>query len=170
MGRILRNHPDKEKALIVDCVGSSSLGLCTAPSLIGINVDKVPENKQKDIEGDLMDMIDLVEQLSDTPTSWIKNTKHVELWAKENKYKTKNVNYFQMPDGRMVVSLPERAKIVLPAPDMLRLTHEIKGLTLYQWGIKMVKHGIINVKRCALNAYGESSMIWDLKKTKRWGK
>ena len=104
MGRILRNHPDKEKALIVDCVGSSSLGLCTAPSLIGINVDKVPENKQKDIEGDLMDMIDLVEQLSDTPTSWIKNTKHVELWAKENKYKTKNVNYFQMPDGRMVVS------------------------------------------------------------------
>ena len=90
---------------------------------------KCLKTSKKDIEGDLMDMIDLVEQLSDTPTSWIKNTKHVELWAKENKYKTKNVNYFQMPDGRMVVSLPERAKIVLPAPDMLgKVDAEIKGL------------------------------------------
>lgn len=179
VGRILRNHPDKEKALIVDCVGSSSLGLCTAPSLIGINVDKVPENKQKDIEGDLMDMIDLVEQLSDTPTSWIKNTKHVELWAKENKYNTKNVNYFQMPDGRMVVSLPERAKIVLPAPDMLGKVNatEIKGLAhdFHQWGIN--EYGetwdyqrALNAVRAMLErAYGESSMIWDLKKTKRWG-
>ena len=179
VGRILRNHPDKEKALIVDCVGSSSLGLCTAPSLIGINVDKVPENKQKDIEGDLMDMIDLVEQLSDTPTSWIKNTRHVELWAKENKYKTKNVNYFQMPDGRMVVSLPERAKIVLPAPDMLGNVDatEIKGLArdFHQWGIN--EYGktwdyqrALNAVRAMLErAYGDSSMIWDLKKTKRWG-
>lgn len=179
VGRILRNHPDKEKALIVDCVGSSNLGLCTAPSLIGINVDKVPEGKQKDIEGDLMDMIDLVEQLSDTPTSWIKNTKHVELWAKENKYKTKNVNYFQMPDGRMVVSLPERAKIVLPAPDMLGKVDatEIKGLAhdFHQWGIN--EYGetwdyqrALNAVRAMLErAYGESSMIWDLKKTKRWG-
>lgn len=130
VGRILRNHPDKEKALIVDCVGSSNLGLCTAPSLIGINVDKVPKRKQDELIGDLMNMPDLVEELSDIPLSWIRNEKIVNLWAKENNYNTDKVNYFQLPDGKMVVSLPERAKIVLPPPDMLGFMNatQIKGL------------------------------------------
>lgn len=178
VGRILRKHPDKDKALIVDCIGSSSLGLCTAPSIIGINVDKVPENKQKEIEGDLMDMADLVEVLSDTPMSWIKNTKIVDLWAKENKYKTNRVNYFQMPDGRMVVSLPERAKIVLPPPDILGNVDatEIKGLAkdFHEWGLK--QYGDTWEYQRALNAvsamlkqnYMDSSMLWDLNKTRRW--
>ena len=178
VGRILRKHPDKDKALIVDCIGSSSLGLCTAPSIVGINIDKVPENKQNEIEGDLMEMADLVEVLSDTPMSWIKNTKIVDLWAKENKYKTQRVNYFQMPDGRMVVSLPERAKIVIPPPDILGNVDatEIKGLTkdFHTWGLK--QYGDTWEYQRALNAvsamlkqnYMDSSMLWDLNKTRRW--
>lgn len=179
VGRILRNHKDKEKALIVDCIGSSSLGLCTAPSLIGINIDKVPEKKQEELEGDLMDMIELVEVLSDVPTSWIRNSKIVDLWAKENKYKTNKVNYFQMPDGRMIVSLPERAKITIPAPDMLGKVDatRIKGLApdYHEWGLK--QYGDTWEYQRALNAvraflernYSESSMLWDLSKTRTWG-
>lgn len=179
VGRILRTHPNKEKALIVDCIGSSNLGLCTAPSLIGINIDKVPERKQDEVEGDLMEMMDLVEELSDVPTSWIRNTKLVDLWAKQNQYKTNNVNFFQMPDGRMVVSLPERAKIVLPAPDMLGNVDatQIKGLSrdFHQWGLNQYGdtwgyQRAMNAVRAMLErSYSESSMIWDLKKTKSWG-
>lgn len=178
VGRILRTHPDKDKALIVDCIGSSSLGLCTAPSLIGINVDKVPENKQKEIEGDLMEMIELVETLSDTPTSWIRNHKIIDLWAKENHYNINKVNYFQMPDGRMIVSLPERVKITLPAPDILGNVDatQIKGLArdYHEWGLK--EYGNTWEYQRALNAvraylernYNDFAVIWDLKRTRSW--
>ena len=179
VGRILRTHGDKEKALIVDCIGSSNLGLCTAPSLIGINIDKVPERKQADVEGDLMDMIELVEELSDVPTSWIRNSKLVDLWAKDNKYKTNSINFFQMPDGRMVVTLPERAKITLPPPDMLGNIDatQIKGLSkdLLDWGLNTYGETwgyqrAINAVRAMLERnYMDSAMIWDLKKTKSWG-
>lgn len=181
VGRILRKHPNKERALIVDCIGSSNLGLCTAPSIVGINMDKLPESKHDEVEGDVMDMIELVDMLSDTPTSWIRNTKVVDLWAKENKYKTKKVNYFQMPDGRMVVSLPERATVTIPPQDMLGKVDatKIKGLSmdLHEWGIK--EYGEQWEYQRALNAvhhmlkrdYGEQSQLWDLSKAmNQWGK
>ncbi len=180
VGRILRTHPNKKKALIVDCVGVNSLGLCTAPSLIGINLDKVHENKRDELVGDLMDMPELVEMLSDIPMSWIRNEKVVNLWAKENDYDTDKVNYFQLPDGRMVVSLPERAKITLPAPNMLGKidAREIKGMSpdLLGWGLE--EYGNIWPYQRALNAvranlernYGDSASLWDLKKVRRWGK
>ena len=179
VGRILRNHPDKEKALIVDCIGSSSLGLCTAPNLIGIDLSKVPEKKLDELEGDLMDMIDLAEELSDIPLSWIRNHKIVDLWAKENDYEINNVNYFQMPDGRMVVSLPEKAKIVIPTPDMLGNVDatQIEGLAkdYHEWGLET--YGNTWSMQRALNAvgaflrrnYDEQSPIWDMKIIKKWG-
>ena len=180
MGRILRTHPEKDKALIVDCIGSSNLGLCTAPNIIGINLEKVPEKKLEELEGDLMEMIELAEELSDIPSSWIRNSKQVDLWAKENDYKTDKVNYFQMPDGRMIVSLPERAKIIIPAPDMLGNVDatQIIGLAqdFYEWGIAY--YGETWVYQRALNAvkanlernYQEDAQLWDLAKVKRWGK
>lgn len=180
VGRILRTHPEKEKALIVDCIGSSNLGLCTAPNIIGINLEKVPEKKLDELEGDLMEMIELAEELSDIPSSWIRNSKQVDLWAKENDYKTDKVNYFQMPDGRMIVSLPERAKIIIPAPDMLGNVDatQIMGLAqdFHEWGIAY--YGETWVYQRALNAvkanlernYQEDAQLWDLAKVKRWGK
>lgn len=180
VGRILRTHPNKEKALIVDCVGTSNLGLCTAPNLIGIDLAKVHENKRDELVGDLMDMPELVEMLSDIPMSWVRNEKVVNLWAKENDYNTDKVNYFQLPDGRMVVSLPERAKITLPPPDMLGQidAREIKGMSpdLLGWGLD--EYGNIWPYQRALNAvranlernYGDSASLWDLKKVRRWGK
>ena len=180
VGRILRTHPEKDKALIVDCIGSSNLGLCTAPNIVGINLEKVPEKKLDELEGDLMDMIELADELSDIPTSWIRNSKIVDLWAKENKYDTDKINYFQMPDGRMIVSLPERAKIILPAPDMLGNVDatQIKGLAkdYLDWGLGY--YGDTWEYQRALNAvkaylernYQESAQLWDLKKVKRWGK
>ena len=180
VGRILRKHPLKDKALIVDCIGSSSLGLCTAPNLIGIDINKVPENKRDDIQGDLMDMIDLVEILSDVPQSWIRNHKIVDLWAKENNYETNKVNFFQMSDGRMIVNLPQRAKIILPQPDMLGKVdaREIKGIAkdFIDWGIG--EYGVMWDYQRALNAvkayltrnYGDSSSLWDLSKAYAWGR
>ena len=178
VGRILRKYPNKKKALIVDCIGSSSLGLCTAPSLIGIDMNKVPESKQDEVEGDLLDMIDLVDILSDVPTSWIRNSKIVDLWAKDNKYKTNRVNYFQMPDGRMIVSLPERAKIVIPPQDMLGNVDatRIEGLAmdLQKWGIEAYgeqweyQRALDAVSFMLKRNYGEYSQLWDLSKVKRW--
>lgn len=180
VGRILRKHPNKDRALIVDCVGTSSLGLCTAPNLIGINVDKIPEGKQEELEGDLMEMPELAELLSDTPMSWIKNEKIVDLWAKENNYDTGKVNFFQLPDGKMVVSLPERAKITIPPPDMLGMVDAtgITGLApdYHGWGLETYgnkweyQRALNAVKAYLERNYSDSAALWDLNKVKQWGR
>ena len=179
-GRGMRLYEGKEKMLLIDICGASSCGMMTAPSLIGIDIDKVPPERQKRIEGDLLELEEVVEELSDCPTAWIKNTKMVDLWGKANGIDTLSLNFFQLPDGRMVVSLPERKKIVLPPMDMTGNCNarEIKGISseLLQWGLKTYGEQweyqrAINCARAELERnYGNVSMVWDLKKTKSWGK
>lgn len=53
--------------------------------------------------------------------SLIRNIEIVNLWAKEQSYNTHGVNYFKMPNGNMVVSIPKK-KIDIPAQDELGKT------------------------------------------------
>ena len=50
VGRGLRLHPDKERLILIDCVGvTGTANLCTAPSLLGISMENVPKNKKRNI-------------------------------------------------------------------------------------------------------------------------
>ena len=87
VGRGLRLYPGKEKLLLIDCVGiTGRASLCTAPSLLGIDMDNVPVGKASDIQGDLFELPVKVAAASDTPDSWIKNIQIVDLWAQDQKY------------------------------------------------------------------------------------
>ncbi len=47
VGRGLRLHPDKDKLTLIDCVGiTGKANLCTAPSLLGIDMSEVPKNQR----------------------------------------------------------------------------------------------------------------------------
>lgn len=164
VGRGLRLHPDKEKLILIDCCGvTGKASLCTAPSLLGMDLDAVPDSQKSLIEGDLFDLPPLITQYADCPQSWIQNVKIVDLWAKEQNYDTHNLNFFKMPNGDLVLSLPHRRRIVLPAQDEL-------GNTVWN-GVKLpMQSAIDGVYRFLQQSEPDTAYIWDLTKAKRWGR
>lgn len=124
VGRGLRLYPGKQRLELIDCVGiTGKASLCTAPSLLGIDMDNVPKRKEKDIEGDLFELPEKIEVASDSPESWVKNIRLVDLWAQELKYQTLMVNWFKMPDGSLVCSLSNKQCITIRCPDALGMVN-----------------------------------------------
>lgn len=163
VGRGLRLHPDKDKLTLIDCCGvTGRANLCTAPSLIGIDLDTVPEDKLSCIEGDLFDLQPLVERFSDCPQSWIKNIQIVDLWAKEQSYNTHKLNFFKMPNGDLVLSLPNKVRYVIKGQDELGMT-EFKGVKI------PMQQAIDKLYTHLRENHGDTQVIWDLDRAKRWG-
>lgn len=162
VGRGLRLHPDKEKLTLIDCVGvTGKCDICTAPSLIGIDLQQVPKSKQNEIEGDLFDLPEVIIRKADCLESWIRNTEIVDLWAKEQSYNTHNINFFKMPNGDLTISLPEKY-IRLPVQNEL-------GMTVYNGQKMNMQQAIDTVFKDLHENCEESRAIWDLNIVKRWG-
>ena len=158
VGRGLRLHPDKDKLILIDCVGiTGKANLCTAPSLLGIDMSEVPKNQRNKIQGDLFDLPDKVTLSMDTPESWIRNTEIIDLWANEQEYNLHNINFFKMPDGSLTLSLPERV-ITIPCQDHLG---NVKGMPFQE--------AIDKVYAYLLKNHVDSRAIWDRNAVKRWG-
>ncbi len=163
VGRGLRLYEGKEKLKLIDLVGTTGkANLCTAPTLLGIDMENVPKSKQDEIQGDLFDLPNIIQEISDVPESWIKNIEIVNLWAKGQAYNTHNVNWFKMPNGDLVCTLKNK-RIIIPAQD------EIGETTLYGQKMKMQEALDLAFKYLCEN-YAEQKYIWDTKQIKKWGK
>ena len=163
VGRGLRLYPGKEKLTLIDLVGTTGrANLCTAPSLLGIDLNTVPASKQDEIQGDLFDLPDLIVKKSDCPASWIRNVEIVNLWAKEQEYNTHGVNYFKMPNGDMVVSIPKK-KIRIPAQDEL-------GKTIFGGQRMSMQRALDKVFLYLQEEYPQYEYIWNVENMKKWGK
>lgn len=164
VGRGLRLHPDKERLVLIDCVGvTGKASLCTAPSLLGIDMSNVPAKKADEVQGPLFELPEKAIMASDTPESWIRNIQIVDLWAKGMSYNLHGVNYFKMPDGRMVVSLPNSKRFTIPAPDKLGMVTLGNEKVPYQSALD-------RVYKALCDGYGDARRIWDLDQAKGWGK
>lgn len=165
VGRGLRLYPGKEKLVLIDCVGvTGKASLCTAPSLLGMDMDNVPARKAKEIQGDLFSLPMKLAAASDCPESWIKNVQIVDLWAQEQKYNTHDINFFKMPDGSLVCSLTDRERIVIPCPDAL-------GMVSLPNGYRIGMQEAIDIAYSKLvRDYSECSYLWDLQQVRRWGR
>lgn len=162
VGRGLRLYPGKEKLTLIDCVGVTNLNLCAAPSLLGIDMSAVPKGREKEIQGDLFDLPDKIIKESDTPESWVKNVRIVNLFAKEQKVNMRDVNFFRMPSGDLVVCLMNGEKITIPAPDML-------GQVTCRDGSKMSLQEAIDKVWLRLDRhYSDQRHIWDRRIIKKW--
>lgn len=163
VGRGLRTHPGKEKLHLIDCVGvTGKASLCTAPSLLGIDLDMVPKSKQEELEGMLFDLPDLAIKASDTPESWIRNVQIVDLWAKKQKYQTHNVNWFRLPDQTMICSLSDGKFLAIPPADELGMVR-VSGQRM------KMQDALDSAFRYLTESATEQSYIWNLAQVKRWG-
>lgn len=163
VGRGLRLSPGKEKLNLIDCVGvTGKSNLCTAPSLLGIDLKGVPQDRQKELEGMLFELPDKALYAADCPESWIRNVEIVDLWAREQSYSTHNVNWFRMPDGSLVCSLPERRRFWISCPDEL-------GRVRYDGRRMEMQQALDCAYRTLCADYAESRYIWDLEHARRWG-
>lgn len=164
VGRGLRLYPGKQKLTLIDCVGvTGKASLCTAPSLLGIDLQHIPPHKLETLEGDLFDLPSKATLIADCPESWIKNVQIVDLWARQQKYCTHNINFYQMPDGRLTVSLPNRQKITIPCQDEL-------GKVEFMGKEMDMQSAIDEVYKILQSDYPNSRYIWDLDAVKKWGK
>lgn len=164
VGRGLRLHPDKKKLILIDCVGiTGRASLCTAPSLLGIDMSNVPARKMEEMEGPIFELPIKAAAAMDCPESWIRNIQIVDLWAKGMSYNLHNVNYFKMPDGRLVCSLLEGKRITIPCPDQLGRV-QVGGETVpYQTALD-------RAYKALCEGHEESRYIWDLDRVKAWGR
>lgn len=163
VGRGLRLYPGKAKLTLIDLVGTTGkANLCTAPTLLGIDMENVPKSKQDEIQGDLFELPDLIQKKADTPESWIKNIEYVNLWAKGQAYNTHNVNWFKMPNGDLVLTLKNK-RLVIPTQDELGETN------LYGQKMKM-QEALDLAFQYVKEEYADQKYIWDTKQIKKWGK
>lgn len=163
VGRGLRLYPGKEKLTLIDLVGTTGrANLCTAPSLLGIDLNAVPANKQDEIQGDLFELPDLITKKADCPSSWIRNIEIVDLWAKEQSYNMHGVNYFKMPNGDMVVSIPKR-RIRIPAQDEV-------GKTILDGRKMSMQKAFDEVYLYLQERYPQYEYIWNVDQMRKWGK
>ena len=162
VGRGLRLYPGKEKLTLIDLVGvTGKANLCTAPSLLGIDLNTVPKSQQDEIQGDLFDLPDLINQKSDCIESWIRNIEIVNLWAKGQQYNLHNVNWFKMPNGDFVLNLKGK-KLRIPAQNEL-------GETILDRPMKM-QEAFDFAYEFLLENYADQKYLWDLSIVKKWGK
>lgn len=165
VGRGLRLYPGKQKLMLIDCVGiTGKASLCTAPSLLGLDMENVPARKISDIQGDLFDLPLKIDAASDSPESWVKNIYLVDLWAQEQKYQLHDINFFKMPDGSLVCSLADRQSIVIPCPDALGMVNLPDGRRVG------MQEAIDEVYTTLIRDHANSRQLWDVRNVKRWGR
>ena len=159
-GRGTRLYPGKEYMTLIDCVGAGDKAdLCTAPSLLGLDIENVPASKRKRLTGDLFDLPEIITELEDTPESWIRNVELVDLWSKNNSYNLHGVNYFRMPDGSLILSEP---KLKIPAEDSL-------GRIEWNGRTEPAQKVFDEVYRMLRSEHADKRALWDLDLAHQWG-
>lgn len=163
VGRGLRVHPEKEKLILIDCVGvTGKASLCTAPTLLGLDLKDVPPRKAAEIQGPLFELPERALAAADCPESWIRNVEIVDLWAKGMSYNLHDVNYFKLPDGKLVCSLTGGRQIVIPCPDHLGRVEYCGESIPYQTALDKAYAELRDFHQ-------EERKIWDLTIARQWG-
>lgn len=165
VGRGTRIYPGKEKLTLIDCVGiAGRASICTAPSLLGLDLSNITERKKNELQGDLFELPVKAAAASDCPESWVRNVEIVDLWAQEQKYQTHGVNWFRMPDGSMVCALDGGKKLRIPCPDALGMV-ELAG------GERVPMQAAFDRAYTRLQEQHEDCrQLWDLNIVRKWGK
>lgn len=123
VGRGLRKAEGKPYLNLIDLVGvTDDLDICTAPSLLGLDLNGVPKSRAYRIEGMLTNLKEVVDEASDCPQNWVVNVKAVRLFADSEGVNTYNVNWTKKPNGDLVYQFADGDRIGIKAINELGKT------------------------------------------------
>lgn len=164
VGRGLRLYPGKTCLNLIDCVGvSKQAQLCTAPSLLGLDLSQIPESRLQKCTGNILELPNKVAMAADCPECWVMNTELVNLWADNEGYNLHNVNWVQMPDGSLICNVPKfkRPLIVGPTDDL--------GRVIAADGKRVPIQEELNRAYWQLHQYcSDCRVLWDLNSMHSW--
>lgn len=168
IGRGLRLYPGKDKMTLIDCVGVSDKPICTASSLLGIDEGYLPVGKRNCIEGPLFEIPQLIQELSDSPLSWVRNTKMVNVWAQEAAIDLHDVVFYRHPDGLMTLSVPGAYYVITP-PNALERCSALLGGKLLADGVT-VQQAVDAVVLDLRKNHPNEKTLWAASSRRRWAK
>ena len=120
VGRGLRKAPGKKYLTLIDCVGvTGKLDICTAPTLMGLDIGDVPDYRKGKLEGLLTDMQEIVEEARECPETWILNVRGVSLFFAEQNVSSHRVNWTKKSNGDLVYQFADGERIGIKAMDEL---------------------------------------------------
>ncbi|MBP5177759.1 MAG: DEAD/DEAH box helicase, partial [Clostridia bacterium] len=103
VGRGLRKYPGKRYLTLIDLVGVSEMDVCTAPTLMGLDMEDVPEGRRLEASGAMLTAMEsVIEKLSDCPENWVLNVERVRLFANSFDADAHDVNWTKKADGSLV--------------------------------------------------------------------
>jgi superfamily II DNA or RNA helicase len=166
VGRGLRLCEGKDKLKLIDCVGvTGKRDLCTAPSLLGLDISVLDKNKRNKVEGDLLKLGEVIDRLTDTPKVWIKSIENVRLWGEEQGYNLRDVNYCRMPDGSFICNLPNGRRITIPCPDVMgNVISQATGRSI------PIQEAFDKTRKFLERNYNDSKNIWDSRASRGWAR
>lgn len=141
----------KDKLNLIDCCGVTNLNICSAPTLLGLDIiDKPKKAMTRDmmIQGDLFDLGEKIIKKEDHPDNWKINHKIIKLFSKKNNLDLRDINFIKFPNGNLKIF----NKVI-----------EFKADTNMQEEIDKVYKWLIDEMM-------DKIQLWSLTKCKAWGR
>lgn len=115
VGRGLRLSPGKEALRLIDCMGvSNSKRLCTAPTLLGLDLEDMSAAARKAVPGMLSRMEERIMAADDCPEGWVLRARKVDVFSQGSE-----VAWMTLSNGVRVASVGPGAVVELSGPDLL---------------------------------------------------
>lgn len=177
VGRGLRKYVGKRYLTLIDLVGVSKMDICTAPTLMGLDMDDVPDYRRDGASGAMLTQMEgVIEKLSDCPENWVMNVERVRLFAKTFGADTHDVNWSKKANGSLVYQFSCGDRIGIKPVDELGKTK----LMRYVFNEQTQKFDYTESERVGVQQaldmayevfveqYSDEENLWDLKEFYRW--
>lgn len=177
VGRGLRQYPGKKHLTLIDCVGvTGKLDICTAPTLMGLDMGEIPDYRKNKVQGMLTDMPDIVENARECVESWILNVEAVNLFAAEQGVFTRRINWTKKSSGDLVYQFACGDRIGIRAINELGKTtvmryyyDEEKGDFIYRtYGETGLQEAIDFAYTIFEKVYADEKKLWDVGEYSKW--
>jgi len=177
VGRGLRKYEGKRYLTLIDLVGVSKMDICTAPSLIGVDMDDVPEYRREGASGAMLTAMEaVVEKLSDCPENWVLNVERVRLFADSFGANTRGVNWSKKANGSLVYQFSCGDRIGIKAVNELGKTkvmryvfnddtHKFDYSESEEMSVQQALDAAYGIFK---NEYADEESLWNLTDFYRW--
>ncbi len=171
VGRGLRLYKDKKELLLIDCTGVSSLPICTAPVLFGLDPDTKTDGE---LLTDVEEKVEKKKQekMAGEAAPWKINTVLVDIFEEKGGYDTHGVCYTILETGDMVCPLGGGVSLMVEREDIIGnsslVVKEWDKVLLHEEDLPM-QEALDRAYEVLKNSYSTNITLWERSHIERWG-